>query len=114
MLQAQILLGHQIICPQNGLLRRWGATTKADVWSLACTLVELFTGKDCWGQIEDELADVSEDSSYAICRCLKAKEVPRAFQNLLPENENLKAIIMKCFNYDAEKRPDAIRILDYL
>ena len=96
------------------LVEKVGATTKADVWSLACTLVELFTGKDCWGQIEDEFADVSEDSSYAICRCLKAKELLCAFQYLLPENENLKAMLMRCFNYNAEKRPDAIRILDYL
>jgi serine/threonine protein kinase len=95
------------------LVEKAKATTKADVWSLACTLVELFTGKDCWGQIEDNFADESEDSSYAICCCLKAKELPRAFQYILTENENLKAILMKCFDYDAEKRPDAIQILDY-
>ena len=95
------------------LVEKAKATTKADVWSLACTLVELFTGKDCWGQIEDNFADESEDSSYAICCCLKAKELPRAFQYILTENENLKAILMKCFDYDAEKWPDAIQILDY-
>ena len=90
------------------------ATTKSDVWSLACTLLELFTSKDCWGQMEDDLVEDGEDLSPATCYFLKAKELPRAFQCLPSENENVKAVLLKCFDYDARKRPDALSILDYL
>ena len=97
------------------LVEKATATTKADVWSLTCTLLELFTGKDCWEQVEDFVtqSEQKEDSSSAICLCLKAKELPRAMQYILPTNDNLKQILLNCFNYDASKRPDAIDILKY-
>ena len=43
------------------LLKKRKAITKSDVWSSACTLLELLTGKDCWGQME-ELATGSQDN----------------------------------------------------
>ena len=46
------------------LLERKKATVHSDVWSLACTLVELFTEKDCWEQLlEDKKATAGKESA---------------------------------------------------
>lgn len=101
------------------LLQKRKATTKADVWSLACTLVELFTGKDCWGQTEDLVPKSHKNSDEdapqgceGIFRCLKAGELPSALQLIAPEHV-LKNVLVNCFSYNESERPDAIEILGH-
>ena len=71
------------------LLGRKKATVNSDVWSLACTLVELFTEKDCWEQLlEDKEATAGKESAgshsdvTALIAVMKKKECPRSLESL--------------------------------
>ena len=99
------------------LLKKKKATTKADVWSLSCTLLELFTGKDCWGQLEELVSEGNGDEDPevpqgcdGIYRLLQSEELPNAL-TYLPLTSFIREILVRCFEYNELKRPDAIEIL---
>lgn len=68
-----------------------GATTKSDIWSLGCTLVELVTGKPPYG---DLLA------MSAMFRIVEDEYPP------LPENisQDMKDFLLCCFQKDPDQR----------
>jgi serine/threonine protein kinase len=68
-----------------------GATTKSDIWSLGCTLVELVTGKPPYG---DLLA------MSAMFRIVEDEYPP------LPENisQEMKDFLQCCFQKDPDQR----------
>lgn len=88
----------QYLAPECLIERKTG-TLHSDIWSLGCTLIELFTEKDCW---EDEKLGFCSDDIETI---LKRKQSP----SRLP---SLPSIITGCFDYCPIERPSAIDILD--
>lgn len=87
------------------------ATLESDVWSLACTLLELYSEKEVW---EAEVAD--KDPTAAIICSMKKRKPPQSLQylddSLDESNHSVKVIITDCFNYNTDKRPRAIVILN--
>lgn len=74
-----------------------GASTKSDIWSLGCTLVELVTGKPPYS---DMIA------MSAMFRIVEDQCPP------LPESisEDMKSFLTACFQKDPEMRPSATQL----
>ena len=102
------------------LLERKKAAVHSDVWSLACTLVELFTERECWEQLlegKEEAAgrksDDAESDVESLIAIMRKKECPRSIE-FLPEtvDASLRGILVDCFKYETELRPRAIDLVN--
>lgn len=72
-----------------------GASTKSDIWSLACTVIELLTGRPPYAEIANGMSvmfRIVED---------EMPPLPEGISNLLAD------FLKQCFNKDPSKRPDA-------
>ena len=102
------------------LRERKKAAFHTDVWSLACTFVELFTKIECWEQLlegkegaaawESDDLDSNVESFIAIMR---KKEWPRS-QEFLPDmvGASLRGILVDFFKHETEMRPRAIDLVN--
>ena len=89
----------------------------SDIWSLACTLVELLTQKDCWESVLEELDSTDEASDNYEVNCMlsifQRKLAPKSLELLVGANlTNVQQILADCFNYEPEERPRAIDIIN--
>lgn len=77
-----------------------GASTAADIWSLACTVIELFTGKPPYGDMlaMSAMFRIVEDD----CPPIPDKCSPA-----------LVDFLVKCFNKDPTLRPTAAQLFDH-
>ena len=109
------------------LLQKKQATTQSDVCKqqlnpLACTLLELFTERNCWEYLLNENKPASGetcgDSSYDVEFFIAAVERKKSARVLgLPSNmieASLQYILAHCFEYDIAQRPRTIDIVNAL
>ncbi|TPX37860.1 hypothetical protein SeMB42_g06841 [Synchytrium endobioticum] len=77
-----------------------GASIKSDIWSLACTIVEMLTGRPPYWDM---------NPMTALFRIVEDDNPP------LPEgiSPELKAFLMKCFQKDIANRADATELLQH-
>ncbi|KAK3750999.1 hypothetical protein QZH41_007608 [Actinostola sp. cb2023] len=93
------------------LLHKRKATTASDIWSVACTLVELFTGADCW-EAELEEDHQNADQITALMSIMAKRQRPRCLDNLSVDViGGLHPVLVQCFDYCEDNRPSAIDIL---
>ncbi len=102
---------HRDIKPANILVET------IDIWSLACTLLELLTFKDCWEDLIAEMGSIDEpDDNYQV-NCMmtifRRKRCPKSLE-LLASNSSTSALLMKCFDYEPCERPRAIDLVNAL
>ncbi|KAI0084451.1 hypothetical protein BDY19DRAFT_997670 [Irpex rosettiformis] len=78
-----------------------GASTKSDIWSLACTVIELLTGRPPYGEIANTMS--------VMFRIVEDDMPP------LPEgaSELLKDFLKQCFQKDSKMRPDAEMLCEH-
>ena len=81
----------------------------SDVWSLACTLLELLTQKDCWEDLIEEFED-SDDNNEVNCMIsiFRRQIVPKSLELLSGTHS---AILTDCFTYEPGNRPRAIDLV---
>ncbi|KAG1179258.1 hypothetical protein G6F70_005879 [Rhizopus microsporus] len=74
-----------------------GASTKSDIWSLGCTLIELVTGKPPYADLI---------SMSAMFRIVEDKHPP------LPDNisKDMRDFLLACFQKDPQARPSASQL----
>ncbi|KAI0260099.1 kinase-like domain-containing protein [Gloeopeniophorella convolvens] len=78
-----------------------GATTKADIWSLGCTVIELLTGRPPYGDIANTMTvmfRIVED---------ECPPIPDGF------SESLVAFLKLCFHKDPAQRPSAEELFEH-
>ncbi|KAI0666800.1 Pkinase-domain-containing protein [Trametes maxima] len=78
-----------------------GASTKSDIWSLACTVIELLTGRPPYADIANSMT--------VMFRIVEDARPP------LPEesSESLQDFLKWCFNKDPAKRPNAEQLCEH-
>ncbi|KAI0820321.1 Pkinase-domain-containing protein [Trametes gibbosa] len=78
-----------------------GASTKSDIWSLGCTVIELLTGRPPYADIANSMS--------VMFRIVEDDRPP------LPEecSESLQDFLKRCFNKDPTKRPDAEQLCEH-
>ena len=92
--------GSPIFSPPETLLHKKPATVASDVWSLACSLVELYK--------EDHVWDLNPyDPMNNLLRYLRMKKKPEV--DKVPFN--LQVIFYNCFEHDPLNRPKALTLL---
>uniref|UniRef100_A0ABD2X961 Protein kinase domain-containing protein n=1 Tax=Trichogramma kaykai TaxID=54128 RepID=A0ABD2X961_9HYME len=82
-------------------INRQQATEYSDMWSFACTIVELFNEKHVW-----RIAN----SQKNLVKLLKEKRTPEC--DNLPDI--IKAQVKKCFDYNYSSRPVAKEIIIFM
>ena len=82
------------------VIRQEGAGLAADIWSFACTVVEMATGAPPWSHIRDPTAVMFHVAS--------ANEMPAIPESLSPIG---KEFLRLCFQRDPNKRPTAAELL---
>lgn len=78
-------------------------TQQSDVWSMGCTIVELFTEQLLWGPRSNE-------EEYVMA-CMQDKAQPLAVQRI---EKRYHALAVGCVNYDPDSRISATQIMDVL
>eukprot|EP00803_Ostreobium_quekettii_P010527 evm.model.scf_244.7 EVM.evm.TU.scf_244.7 scf_244:54650-59374(-) len=77
-----------------------GMSTKTDMWSLACVIIELYTGMPPWHGLEVQAIAGKVKDEHRVPR------VPRG----LPAP--LASALQKCLSFDPEERPQAREVLE--
>ncbi|KAF8074848.1 STE/STE11/cdc15 protein kinase [Lyophyllum atratum] len=78
-----------------------GASTKSDIWSLACTVIELLTGRPPYAEIQNSMS--------VMFRIVEDDMPP------LPESCSplLQDFLARCFHKDPKMRPSAERLCEH-
>lgn len=88
-----------------------GASTKSDIWSLACTVIELLTGRPPYADIPNSMSGKTIE-----LECLDTSDVAVVMFRIVEDNmppipegcsESLQDFLKQCFNKDPAKRPSA-------
>ncbi|KAF8058180.1 protein kinase [Lyophyllum atratum] len=78
-----------------------GASTKSDIWSLACTVIELLTGRPAYNEIQNDIA-------------VMFRIVEDAMPSLPdPCSPLLQDFLVRCFHKDPKMRPSAERLWEH-
>ena len=84
------------------VITQTGHGRQADIWSVACTVIEMATGKPPWSQYGSQVS--------AMFNIAKSKGPPLIPQDLSPE---CKDFLYLCFNRNWRERPTAAALLDH-
>lgn len=77
-------------------------TRYSDIWSLGCTIIEMFTGEPPWSEFNNHMA--------ALYHILNTNTPPK-----IPENasEELKDFLLKCLKMNPKERPNVTSLLKH-
>ncbi|KAK9818541.1 hypothetical protein WJX74_002024 [Apatococcus lobatus] len=84
------------------VIKQTGAGRQADIWSVACTVIEMATGKPPWSQFSSQVS--------ALFHIAASKGPPPIPENVSPECQNF---LLLCFNRSPRDRPNAARLLQH-
>jgi serine/threonine protein kinase len=92
------------------LLNKEKATIHSDIWSLGCTLLEMYTEKECWEIEDDTQLGTASNACSGFMRHLNNKEIPSSLESS-DIDIVIKEILRRCFDYVPEKRPNALQLV---
>lgn len=96
-----------------------GASTKSDIWSLACTVIELLTGRPPYGDIANSMSGLWSFIIFHITvtdiLCIVMFRIVEDDMPPLPGecSKLLRDFLSQCFHKDPSKRPDAETLCEH-
>lgn len=91
------IMGTKLYMAPELLLKQREATTNSDIWSLACTILEVYKEDLVW-EVESEEELIEK---------LSNREVPDMTK--LPQN--FQDVIRRCFSYEHVNRPRVVELV---
>ena len=99
--------GTAFYLPPECLIEGKPGSIAADIWSLGCTLIELFTGIELWKFDDDDV-----DIFACVTSALKRNIPPHAICKLSAE-EKYTQVLKDCLNFNPQCRPTAMEVFGY-
>ena len=104
-MKSQIVGSVQWMAPE--VIAEEGSGSKSDIWSLGCTIIEMFVGGNPWGDMIDD------QNLYLAQQTILNRELfPQ-----IPDNRKVSAecedFISKCLTRDYNLRPSAADLLQH-
>ena len=84
------------------VMKQGGYGRKADIWSLGCVLLEMVTGKQPWGDIDNQMMLMMKVAVY--------NELPKIPTNISPTCHNF---ILSCLDRDPKNRKTARELFEH-
>jgi len=85
------------------VIKQTGHGRPADIWSVACVVIEMATGKPPWQELD-------KDPIAAMYQIAKSNSAPALPQNLSPEAQDF---LMQCLKINPKERPTAEQLLEH-
>ena len=95
-----------------------GASTKADIWSLGCTVIELLTGRPPYGDIANSMSGVCHSLFRVVISTYVVLVMFRIVEDDMPPlpescSKLLKDFLRQCFRKDPHMRPNAEELCEH-
>ncbi|OWF36991.1 MAP kinase kinase kinase wis4 [Mizuhopecten yessoensis] len=88
------------------LLGRKGGTTKSDIWSVGCTISELFTEVPTWN------VPLEVEPVMYVISCMKDGRQPDSMKLFASKFANICSMMLNmALDYNVHKRPSALEML---
>ena len=84
------------------VIRQEGHGRQADIWSVACTIIEMATGRPPWSQYNSQVS-----AMFAIAQAKGPPSIPEGL------SAECKDFLYLCFNRDWKRRPSASTLLQH-
>jgi len=104
-LQSQILGSVQWMAPE--VINEEGTGSKSDIWSLGCTIVEMFVGGNPWGE------KIDDQNLYQAQQTITNSDVLPSIPSTANVSKNCEEFLALCLTRDYKRRPSAFELLSH-
>lgn len=86
------------------VIRQQGHGRKVDIWSLGCTVIEMFTGRPPWAHLK---------SQAAVLFHIASTDVPPALPDDDVMSPEARDFVFQCMQRDPKNRPNAVDLMNH-
>jgi serine/threonine protein kinase len=84
-----------------------GSGSKSDIWSLGCTIVEMFNGGNPWGD------KIDDQNLYLAQQIITSSDILPSIPANVQVSCECTDFLQQCFTRDYDKRPSAHDLLSH-
>ena len=104
-MKSQILGSVQWMAPE--VIKEEGSGSKSDIWSLGCTIVEMFVGGNPWGD------KIDDQNLFLAQKTIVNSEILPQIPKSIKVSMDCEDFLAKCLMRDYNHRPSASELLNH-